>query len=463
MPLSERELLDGFGGAAEAGNAALFIGAGMSLNAGYPTWHQLLEKPRADAQIPASLSDLPLVAQYYVQTVPGGREALENHILTRMAETTVHPDEGHALLAELPVDEIWTTNYDPLIEQMIQTKSVVSGDGDLADRRTLNRRRIIKMHGSVSADNKHWLSRPIITRSDYETYESEHPRLWAALRATYLTKSMLFLGFSFTDPNIDILLRLSRTLLDIGAPEHFTVMRRPTDANDLRLHNLRVSDLEKSGIAVYEVDEFDELNPLLSRLMRRTREKILFISGSKAEGGLDIGKYAPSLGASLANLDIDIASMAGTAAMRVSYSFGHHLKAVGKYRPERVQYFFREKEGEAPPLDERVGTAVYTALDMEQLREHVLHLSRAAVFIGGGPRTENEAELAKAKGVPVIPLACSDGAARTIWTNTSVEDSGITSTGSGTEERDWKLLNNDEPSIAVEAAVRLIRQAMYVQ
>ena len=47
--------------------------------------------------------------------------------------------------------------------------------------------------------------------------------MWTVLRASYFSRSMLFMGFSFTDPNVDILLRLARTLGTAGGDRHYAV------------------------------------------------------------------------------------------------------------------------------------------------------------------------------------------------------------------------------------------------
>src|SRR5260370_34851733 len=106
--------------------------------------------------------------------------------------------------------------------------------------------------------------------------------MWSLLTSTYLTRSMLFLGFSFNDPNIGVLLRLSRTL---SAPtEHFTVLRAPSDANERRHHDLQAADLERSGVAVHQIGNYDDLDTLLLNLERRTGRQVLFISASESSG-----------------------------------------------------------------------------------------------------------------------------------------------------------------------------------
>ena len=243
MPLTQDELVRQFGPMVLAGTATLFVGAGLSQGAGYPGWGDLLDPIRSEASIPPSVDDLPLVAEYYIQQVPGGRDRLNADLLSRLGDVTPPPTptEGHKLLAKLNIAETWTTNYDCLIEEADPELKVIVTDSELADRACAGRM-LIKMHGSLGPGTTGWRVQPVIARSDYESYERGHLRLWTALQAQYLRSTFLFLGFSFSDPNIEILLKLSRRL-GVEAPRHYTVIRRPSDPTHLRLHKLQVADL----------------------------------------------------------------------------------------------------------------------------------------------------------------------------------------------------------------------------
>jgi len=461
MTISSRELLTQYGIVALRGNAAIFVGAGLSISAGYPAWSKLLEQLRSQAEVPSTITDLPLMAEYIEQSIPGGRDALESHLLLALAAVDGHPSQGHRWLSELPIDDIWTTNYDTLLEQSIPGISIVSSDENLQDRRRLQRRRVIKMHGSLTMGvPPRWLIPPVITRQDYEEYDIRNPRLWADLRATYLTKSILFLGFSFTDPNIEVLLRLSRTL-HIGAPEHFTILRAPPTPEEKRLHDLQVRDLERSGIAVCEVADFNELEPFLRSLVRRTCRKVLFISGSTS-GDSDINECSNALGYRLAEWNIELTSLAGNSAMILSYGFGKALIAENRYDPDRVRFYFRKSPNRPPPLTDRIGTAIYSGMSKEDLCEWVLAKCRAMIIIGGGDNTKAEFDTARKLGVPVIPLARSGGVAKVIWQETTPADSGIALEDTESETRDWELLNNENVEIAVSAAIRLVSQTMFL-
>jgi hypothetical protein len=463
MTLSSYDLLDGYGSAVETGNAALFVGAGLSTEAGYPLWDELLADARIEAEIPQKLTDLPLVAEYYERGVSGGRDRLEDYILSKLAKIEAAPGLGHSHIASLPITEVWTSNLDSLLEEAIPDAQVVRKDEDLAQRRTSWKVRVIKMHGSLTQSRPvQWAARPVITRGDYETYERSHPRLWAALKATFLTRSFLFLGFSFADPNIEVLLRLARTEVRSEAPEHYTVLRRPKDPDDVKLHEHHVRDLEESGIGVWEVDSYQELEPLLKQLIRRTTNVRLFVSGSKPEEH-DILALSRAFGNGLADIDeLEVASLAGEAAMAVTYALGHALRAKGDYRAHRLQLHFRKRDDRPPALDERIGTAIYSDLEQAELRESVLHGCRAAVIIGGGDTTAEEVEVARNLEVPIMPLGVSGGTARRIWAEMSGGVGSLAYGGRPVDQNDFALLENPDPLLAAAAAVRLVKQAMYL-
>jgi len=388
MPIDQYDLVDSFGGSAMRGNGALFVGAGMSAGAGLPGWAEILEAPRLAADVP-KLVDFPLMAEYIARSYKVGVEALHAHVLEAICDAdTGGIAEIHRLLSRLPVNEIWTTNYDHLLKRACPDASLVITDDDIRSIGAVERT-IIKMHGSIDAGPpRSWAQPPVLTRTDYETYEDNHPRTWALLRASYLSRTMLFLGFSFTDPNVDLLLRLARRYGTTVFDRHLTVMKKPdpSDRNALRLHQLRVADLESSGVRVCEVAEYDELEPLLTALVRRTRPLQLFISGS-AHGGApdDIAPWCSALASQLAITPTwKLTSLGGDAGWLTTREVARILRAEGAYDPDQMSFYFRAKNEPAPILEERIGTAVYTDLAREELVPSRLDDCRALLASLGG-------------------------------------------------------------------------------
>src|SRR5258708_7516734 len=117
--------------------------------------------------------DIPLLAQYFVDAYPDGRARLDQHVIDEFnAVGDPDPPLAHRLLAQLPIDEFWTTNFDPLLERAIGDAHVFANDAELASAHVEpGERRVNKMHGSIDPPGPF-----VLTRDDYELYPTTHPR-----------------------------------------------------------------------------------------------------------------------------------------------------------------------------------------------------------------------------------------------------------------------------------------------
>ena len=475
MSVTAKELVAQFADAVAVGDAAVFIGAGTSQASGLPGWADLIEHARVQANVPAEITDAPLAAQYIANT--NGAGALHAEI-KRMIDRPASPTTAHRILAQLPIRDYWTTNYDLLIEDTMEEQGTsyqwVVGEQDYSRGTAAgtNTKRVTKMHGSLTREEvgqRSWEVPPVITRSDFERYEELHPITWTRLRASWLTNSFLFLGLSFDDPNLNLLLRLSRSLpADIDAPPHFVVFTRKTDQPDARLQQLRVSDLEDSGVNVHMIDAHENLGPLVRQLEVRCRPAMLFISGSfPLEEGADRDTtaidVAEFLAITLAGLDKQtrptLVSFGGPAGQVVSKRFRDTLPPA-EYQPDSVRFYYRKARGsdESIPIEHRVGMVTFTERSLDDMRDFVFPQLRAMAVIAGGSRTLDEVRSARNHDVLVIPIGVTGGAAKQLWDEMKPSDLGLKQDDELTW---WGQLNDGAPALAAHAASKLIKRLMF--
>jgi hypothetical protein len=110
------------------------------------------------------------------------------------------------LINELAPRLIVTTNYDKIIERASEDAYNVHRPGDLnlgADVRT-GSPALIKPHGTVDD-----LTKIVLTRSDYAVIRHEASELYRVMEAVFLTKTCFFIGYSFQDPDLMLLLENS--------------------------------------------------------------------------------------------------------------------------------------------------------------------------------------------------------------------------------------------------------------
>lgn len=468
MIIDKAELVSRFGEAILGNAAAIFVGAGTSIDAGFPDWNKLLAFARRRLGLPSSFSDLALLAQYFVSTVPGGRDVLEDEII-RQLQITAGPTITHNMLSELPIDEYWTTNYDTLLDDSIPHAQILTEDTALARLENSFRRRVYKLHGTLpkraaatpSSVSGRGGSRQelVIAREDFEKYPRTHPRMWAQLMASFLTKSLLFVGISFNDPNIMHLFKLAREQTGVTAREHFTIMRHPKGAQDRRLHDLRIADLTAIGIRVCQVEEYREITELLSWLVRRTRAARVFVSGSTSS---NISNGLLKLVGSLA-ADTDLSFVtAGPAGRVMCYSFASALLVKGSYNPERLIMYFQAEVGRSSDIEERFGTVRYYGASRSEMLDEAIRDIRALFVIGGGRGTFDEVKRAVGRGTPVVPLACTGGAALKVWETMSSRLEEHQYGGKPIKRNDFELLNHPDQNIVARHAIQLLRQAVYL-
>jgi NAD-dependent SIR2 family protein deacetylase len=186
-------------------NAAVFAGAGLSMGSGYVDWKGLLSEIVRDLGLdPENEHDLVTIAQYHCNQAGGSRTHLTQTILNHFA-TVRSPTPAHRILAGLPILTYWTTNYDKLIERALEAAKKVPDVKYTLKQLSVTRpdRDVVvyKMHGDIDhpAD-------AIISKDQYEAYPLEMSAFVSALRGDLVEKTFVFIGFSFTDPNIDFIL-----------------------------------------------------------------------------------------------------------------------------------------------------------------------------------------------------------------------------------------------------------------
>ncbi len=454
--MQRTEFLRSFGDAIRRRRAAVFVGAGVSKNSGFPSWDELVTPLKHAADVPSSVQDPTLAAEYALQELDMNQ--VERLLLEELNGFAPTPNNVLDQLLSIDFAEIWTTNFDTLIEDTFQGIELVVKDDDYEHAKPSNGRRLTKLHGSLGTDqsgNVSWLDHPVITRSDFETFERDHPLKWAMLRAQFLTSSFLFLGFSFSDPNVGALLRIVRSLPpQIRRLPHFAVMKAPGEPEKRREFELFSRDLAASKVFVVEVGDYSEIPALLQGLARNALPPNLFIAG-KADSGGEAATICTALGAALTGFsdELTLMSFDGSAARAVNSAYKTSLRPE-KYQPERIRTYYRQSpEGNEEITVQRFGTAVFTEKNLEDMRAEVFTQVRVLVLIGTGNRAMEEAELALKNDIPVIPLAHSGETAHSIWER-GAESCGFDHSDAAHE---WSLLESGEPGISANAVTRLLR------
>tara|TARA_B100000929_G_scaffold22897_1_gene17166 strand:- start:4596 stop:6050 length:1455 start_codon:yes stop_codon:yes gene_type:complete len=277
------------------GNAAIFSGAGLSVAAGFIDWKQLLKDIALELNLDIDKElDLISLAQYHVNT-KRSKSQLNKKILEEFVED-VEPTENHRILSRLPIKTFWTTNYDTLIEDTLKGyNKIVDVKHEVKQLSNTRHKRdavVYKMHGDVNHS-----SDAIITKDQYEKYYLSHGPFITTLSGDLVTKTFLFIGFSFSDPNLDYI--LSRIRVNFGEENinHHYCFLRKVKLGDKGCNNeadfeyqtrkqiLMIEDLKRFSVNAILVEQYQDITTILSELESRFKRNSIFISGSAEEYG----------------------------------------------------------------------------------------------------------------------------------------------------------------------------------
>lgn len=192
-------------------HAAVMVGAGFSKNAKrvnenikaqFLDWNQLADKFCEKLYGKENQKDTrylnPLSLAQEVEDV-FGRTALNQLLYTSVPDNEYVPGDVHIKLMQLPWKDVFTTNYDTLLERTCEfvtnrRYNVVVCKDDLI--KSANTSRIIKLHRSFPSH------RPfIITEEDYRKYPHDFSSFVNTVQQALLENTLCLLGFSGDDPN----------------------------------------------------------------------------------------------------------------------------------------------------------------------------------------------------------------------------------------------------------------------
>jgi len=277
----------------EEDNVAIFAGSGLSAPAGFVSWGELL-KPIAD-NLGLDVDkehDLVTLAQYHLNENGANRNQLNKRLIEEFSQTA-EITENHKILARLPIYTYWTTNYDKLIEKSLELAGKIADvkytKKQLAFTKPKRDVVVYKMHGDIDHPDE-----AVLTKDDYESYHVKMDQFITALSGDLVSKTFIFIGFSFTDPNLDYILSRVRVSYDRSQRTHYCFQKKvlqnqdETDADFSyreRKQELFCGDLIRFNIKVILVDSYSEITDILHAIENKHRQRSIFISGAAHDYG----------------------------------------------------------------------------------------------------------------------------------------------------------------------------------
>lgn len=191
------------------------VGAGFSLNArslgasdAFPTWSRLMEAMMTDIveadssqidelrKLARSTSGALRIAQEYVAL--HGRSRLDSLLKRLVPDSSFAPGPLHVQALKLPWCDVFTTNWDTLLERGAETlyERSYTPVVRISDIPQTHRPRIVKLHGTFPSHHPF-----ILTEEDFRCYPVDFAPFVTLVRQSMMESVFCLIGFSGDDPN----------------------------------------------------------------------------------------------------------------------------------------------------------------------------------------------------------------------------------------------------------------------
>jgi hypothetical protein len=262
--------------AEDASAIMVFLGAGLSIGVGralgratfemptpladdarFPSWPMLIDRMRVELRASAGEDEDGLIEHFMREQSPLDaaqlfrlRTPLERYREFLTEQFITLPADGarltpsHAALVALPVRDLFTTNYDSLIELAFER-----GGRELAVSTTPveflhvavdhPQTHLVKLHGTWERPDE-----IVLTRDDYARSRLERAEMFRRLAERARFTSFLFIGFSLADPNFNLIRDEARAVMGDAMPTSYLVQQRVDPVMRGYLRSLEVEVVE---------------------------------------------------------------------------------------------------------------------------------------------------------------------------------------------------------------------------
>ena len=258
-----------------------FIGAGLSVEGGFPTWKEHLKDQGRTAGLNSSHVEDLLNAGKYEMIIEEIEEEIGKPVFTQEIRDafskTGSLTNTMLLVSELFKETIITTNYDALIEQSydIGEENSVEIIDPFSNLKSYSNDRVsvIKLHGDIQKP-----AQCILSKGQYDVaYGIEEldmslpiPKM---LFHQYMENSLLFLGCSLNnDRTVEVFKKIKEDLGDTELPQHFSLEQTPESEEELSKRNAYLANIGITAIW-FEHEQFNYIERILELASNELRYK----------------------------------------------------------------------------------------------------------------------------------------------------------------------------------------------
>lgn len=183
------------------------------------------------------------------------------------------PSLAHKAIKEIDSKIVITTNFDHLYERECGDGGTTIVANYYEESKIISNLKspqnlIIKAHGTIQDTDK-----MIFSKIQYHTSMRKYPEFYKILEALFLTHTVLFIGYSMSDPDIQLIMQKLASIKSVSAP-HYIIIKKESVPNQIKNYWKEAYNL---NVIEYEGNSHDNFIPSIELL----RDEVLYLRNSR--------------------------------------------------------------------------------------------------------------------------------------------------------------------------------------
>lgn len=285
------------------GTFSVFCGAGASSDATNTGWDKLFTDKTQTFYKEKCSSDLYFLADLEKRYI--NSDNFLTDICKKILQYSNCESEHINNIVKLNINQIWTTNFDCIIENTVKRNlgvepKIIDKSQDILRNGLDFPYTIYKLNGSISflsendapAGRQVCLEEPekkvdvennsmVLTKADYFDYFEKQRLLFEILKRQLVLDSFLFIGYSFSDDLVLNALREIKKIFPYKGKTHYRFVNY--DKNEIKKEYLEMESqyyYDEYNIKTIFINEFTDIDIYLKEIYQRFCNHNVFISGS---------------------------------------------------------------------------------------------------------------------------------------------------------------------------------------
>ena len=261
------------------GTFSVFCGAGADCDATRKEWQDIFTEKTKEFYKEYS-SDIYFLAdlekRYY------NSESFLTDICKNLAAVSNLESQHINNIINLNINQIWTTNFDSIIENTIQrnfgfTPTIIRESADLFTENLSSRYLVYKLNGCVNKPDT-----MVLTKSDFFDYFKKQRLMFEMLKRQLVLDSFLFVGYSFTDDLVLNALREIKEVFPHQGKVHYRFAKKNSDSIlECEFNKLEAQYFyDKYNIKTIYITDFSDIDTYLQKVYERFCNHNVLIAGS---------------------------------------------------------------------------------------------------------------------------------------------------------------------------------------